>query len=533
MINLRANIKKAFGAVFLISCLSAPLFSAVAITNLSVSPGTAAQNSDVTVQFDLDMGSGTNLNTYFAVGLTEYNLNPPLRCGSDWVATNAGIYKNVNTYWHSGSTFTAAVLSTTIVEGFTNGGLAGPSWGGSIAPPKHVSLVVTIPPEYTSQVYYLFVAAKASAAPNMSYNCELDPLSYDDLKMTPVTVLGTQAPYKVDLEFYGQASNALSERMFISIYNWSESGLRSNRLSVRYYVSRTVDAAWAANNSPGVRVKLPGGVGASALSNDVLSMGSLTSVPLPAATCAFSRRVNRYIEMYMPDPQSGKTDRILIPPAGGRIETLGEYDIGPAGGNNTTGGEDTLYYSQADDNQTGYADYRYVTLHLDGTHICEWDNATTPDDQNGAFDNMGEMPCGTPGTCAGLPTKTITPVPTATVTPTVTNTVMPTATVTLTVAGTPVVIGEEESFANPNPATFYVYFNYNMPKPAENIRVDIINFAGRYVGFVEEKSINMVVAKIKLNLYKFAPGMYYYITRIKYMDGEQVKYKPAKFMVAK
>lgn len=128
-----------------------------------------------------------------------------------------------------------------------------------------------------------------------------------------------------------------------------------------------------------------------------------------------------------------------------------------------------------------------------------------------------------------LPTQTITATLTGqpTATPTITMTTAPTQ------AGTPIVIEENESYASPNPATIYVNFNYKMDKPAEKVRIEIFNFLGRNVGYVEERNIAAGFIQIRLNLHKFAPGVYFYILQINHADTTVIRYKPAKFMVVK
>ena len=41
------------------------------------------------------------------------------------------------------------------------------------------------------------------------------------------------------------------------------------------------------------------------------------------------------------------------------------------------------------------------------------------------------------------------------------------------------------------------------------------------------------IRRIEMNVERFAPGVYYYVISADYVNGDKVKFKPAKFMVAR
>ena len=130
-----------------------------------------------------------------------------------------------------------------------------------------------------------------------------------------------------------------------------------------------------------------------------------------------------------------------------------------------------------------------------------------------------------------------TPTATASFTPTSTSTMTALPSASATPAQPPVnfelITSDDPAFTSPEPARIIMYFNYRLEMDADPIVIDVYNFAGKKVATVTERNVLAGIRRIEMNVERFAPGVYYYVISADYTDGTKVKFKPAKFMVAR
>ena len=376
----------------------------VLLQNLAVT-GTLSPGQAITITFQISDTANSGNSMQFAVGISD---RPQYLAGSNddpkatnWLADAAGVFGSAN-WWLNGVSQAATNMATTDVAGLSgadlNAGPATTAW-------KNVSIVTRIPQEMTGTMYLYIPAREVSMTGNCSFSAQFDS------KLSQTLAITGAATYRFDLKFCNDGSDAdgtgqITTRLRYKIYNYGESGVDIKNFKWRWYFNGdgVTSGNWQTQNGLQTAAYYPSGVAYCGTPNNT----SGTFIPITLTDCGGGRTANMYYEWTPTTGPQGGQDFYLIPPGGGWAGPSNQEWFRPnssvaiSRANDYTRPSD--YPSCGASPYTG-GDSKYATLYYNGSLVCEYINATTPDP------NTGNEPCNIAGSCGASPTPTTTPTP--------------------------------------------------------------------------------------------------------------------------